>query len=105
MFTIQRKNVHLKDAYLFIPKGKTRYAQRNMPLTGAATEVLKSRLVSVKGAYLFPHRRDTSRPLTTIQKHMNWPFGMLQLIPHSGCMTSRTRSDHGQQWPGWTWLP
>ena len=68
MFTIQRKNVHLKDAYLFIPKGKTRYAQRNMPLTGAATEVLKSRLVSVKGAYLFPHRRDTSRPLTTIQK-------------------------------------
>ena len=68
MFTIQRKNVHLDEGYLFVPKGKTRYARRNVPLTGAATEVLKSRLVSVKGAYLFPHRRDPSLPLTTIQK-------------------------------------
>lgn len=71
VFTIQRKNVHLNAGYLFVPRGKTRYARRNVPLTGAATEVLKGRLVSVKGAYLFPHRRDTSLPLTTIQKAHN----------------------------------
>ena len=68
VFTIQRKNVYLKNGYLFIPRGKTRYARRNMPLTGAAAEVLKSRLVSAKGTYLFPHRRDPCLPLTTIQK-------------------------------------
>jgi len=68
VFTIQRKNVHLQVGYLFIPRGKTRFARRNIPLTEAAEEVLKRRLASVKGAYLFPHRRDSARPLTTIHK-------------------------------------
>jgi len=68
VYTICRENVHLDRRYLFVPSGKTKFARRNVPLTEAATEVLKRRLAKARGPYLFPHRRDPNKPLTTIRK-------------------------------------
>lgn len=68
VYRIQGEDVHLDKHYLFIPKGKTRFARRNVPLTEAATEVLKRRLASAEGIYLFPHRRDPNLPLTSVKK-------------------------------------
>ena len=68
VFTIRQENLHPDRRYLFIPGGKTRFARRTVPLTDAATEVLKRRLAGAKGPYLFAHRRDPNRPLTTVQK-------------------------------------
>jgi integrase len=68
VFTIRKENVHFAGRYLFVPSGKTRFARRNIPLTDAAIEVLKRRLAKAKGAYLFAHRRDSDKPLTTVYK-------------------------------------
>lgn len=68
VFTIQKENVHLDRRYLFVPSGKTRYARRNIPLTEAAIRILKRRMGKARGAYLFWHKSDPNRPLTTVQK-------------------------------------
>ena len=67
VFRIQGENVHLDKRYLFVPRGKTRFARRNVPLTKAAIEVLKQRLARAKGPYLFSHRQDLNLPLTTVK--------------------------------------
>lgn len=67
-YTIRKENVHLERRYLFVPSGKTRFARRNVPLTESAMAILKQRMTKAKGAYLFPHRQDPNRPLTTIRK-------------------------------------
>jgi integrase len=53
---------------LFVPIGKTKYAPRNDPLTEGVAEILKRRLANAKAAYVFPHRRDPNKPLTTLKK-------------------------------------
>ncbi len=68
VFTMCKENVHLDRRYLFVPKGKTRFARRNIPPTDTALEVLKSRMGKAKTCYLFPHRRDPNRPMQAIQK-------------------------------------
>jgi integrase len=68
VFTLRKENVHLDRRYLFVPKGKTRFARRNLPLTDTALSVLKRRIVRAKTCYLFPHRRDPNKPMGTIQK-------------------------------------
>ncbi len=68
VFTIRPENVHLEKRYLFVPSGKTRFARRNIPLTEAAVRILKRRLRKARGAYLFWHKSDVNRPLTTVQK-------------------------------------
>ena len=68
VFTICKENVHLQRRYLFVPIGKAKFARRNVPLTDATLAVLKRRMPKAKGPYLFPHRRDSNRPLTTVRK-------------------------------------
>ena len=68
VFTIRQENLHLDRRYLAVPRGKTGFARRNVPLTDAAMEVLKRRLAGAEGPYLFAHRRDPNKPLTTVQK-------------------------------------
>ena len=68
VFTIRKENVHLIKRYLFVPSGKTRFARRNVPLTDTTVNILKARLAKAKGSFVFPHRRDPNRPLTTIHK-------------------------------------
>ena len=68
VFTIRKENVHLARRYVFVLSGKTRFARRNIPLTDSAIEVLKRRFAKAKGSYLFAHRRDSDKPLTTVYK-------------------------------------
>lgn len=68
VFTTCKENVHLDRRYLFVPRGKTRFARRNIPLTDAAAKMLKRRMREAKTCYLFPHRRDPNKPMGTIQK-------------------------------------
>ena len=68
VFTIRTENVHLDQRHLFVPSGKTRFRRRNVPLTEAAMEVLKRRLAAAKGPYLFAHRKDPNKPLTTLRR-------------------------------------
>lgn len=68
VYGLRKENVFLERRYLFIPHGKTRFARRNVPLTDAVMEVLKRRVASAKGPYLFPHRLDANKPLTTAHR-------------------------------------
>lgn len=68
IFAICPVDVHLDRRYLFVPDGKTRFARRNIPLTDAAVNILKRRVAKARGCYLFWHKSDLNRPLTTIQK-------------------------------------
>ena len=65
VFTIEPKNVHLEGRYVFVPKGKTCFARRNIPLTERATEVLSKRMA---GVWCFPSRLDKAKHLTNVQK-------------------------------------
>ena len=68
VFTIRKENVHLAGRYIFIPKGKTAFARRNLPLTNVAWSILERRSSRAKNGWLFPHHRKPDQPMTTIQK-------------------------------------
>ena len=68
VYTIRKENAHLLRGYLFVPTGKTKFARRNVPLTDRGIDVLKSRLAEAEGPYVFPHRKDPNKPITTIRK-------------------------------------
>jgi integrase len=68
VFTIRKENVHLDRRYLFVPKGKTCFARRNIPLTDAGLKILKRRMRKAKNGWVFPHRRNPHMPMKTIQK-------------------------------------
>ena len=67
VFTIRKENVHLCQRYLFVPIGKTKFARRNVPLTDSTVAILKRRVAHAKGPFLFPHRHDSNKPLTTLK--------------------------------------
>lgn len=66
VYRIARENVHTEGGYLFNPFGKTKAAKRRINLTGAASEVLRKRLVSQQDRYLFPHEKDPSKPMLKV---------------------------------------
>lgn len=68
VYTIRKENVHLLQGYLFVPIGKTKFARRNVPLTDRGIDVLKRRLAEAEGPYVFPHRNDPNKRITTIRK-------------------------------------
>lgn len=68
VYEIRKENVHLDDRYLVVPKGKTKFARRTIPLTTRATEVLRRRTKEAKNAWLFPHRLDPERPMTEVNR-------------------------------------
>jgi integrase len=51
---------------VYIPFGKTKAARRRAPLNAAAVEILKKRLEHAKTDYLFPHRRDKTKPMLKV---------------------------------------
>ena len=54
VFQLRAEDSNLRQQYLKVIQGKTRFARRNIPLTEAASELLKRRLAEAKGSYLFP---------------------------------------------------
>ena len=82
IYTIREENAHLDRRYLFVPSGKTRFARRNVPLTESAVAILKRRITKAKGSYLFPHRQDPNRPLTTVRKGHLDALRTAKIHPH-----------------------
>jgi integrase len=82
VFTAQKDNVHLLQRYLFVPSGKTKFARRNVPLTESSFQVLKRRLEWAEGPYLFPHRRDPNKPLTTLKTAHEAAIKAAEITPH-----------------------
>lgn len=68
VYTLRKENVHLLQSYLFVPIGKTPFARRNVPLSDQTGALLKRRLSAAEGPYLFPHRNDPQRPLTSVKR-------------------------------------
>lgn len=66
VYSIDRKNVHLAEGYIFNPTGKTKAAKRRIALTASAVEVLRRRLGKASGRYLFPHEKDVNRPMIKV---------------------------------------
>jgi integrase len=71
VYRIRCENVHLESGYLFNPHGKTKAANRKIPLTSTAQSVLAFRLASAKGSYLFPKLGDPNSPLPKINQAHN----------------------------------
>jgi len=67
VFRITAGNIALDQEYVYIPFGKTKAARRRIPLTSTARMVLKRRLECAKGIYVFPHRKDCNRPMTSVK--------------------------------------
>jgi integrase len=66
---MERRHVHLNEGYYFNPYGKTKSARRKLPLSRRAAEVLRHRLASTQGDYVFPGARgekDTSRHIVKL---------------------------------------
>jgi integrase len=68
IYRIRAENIELSRAYLFVPFGKTSAARRRIPLTATARAVLKKRIEGQQGGYVFPHRKDPQRHITTADK-------------------------------------
>jgi len=62
VYSIRKEDVH--PGFIFVPKGKTRFARRNIPLTAEAAEVLERRAKKAKGSYVFPSRLNPDKPMT-----------------------------------------
>jgi integrase len=75
VYRIQVKNVQLGSGYLFNPFGKTKAARRRIQLTSAAQEVLRRRLQSARGDFIFPHQKN---PNASILKVNNAHEGALK---------------------------
>ncbi|HJR06630.1 MAG TPA: tyrosine-type recombinase/integrase [Pyrinomonadaceae bacterium] len=65
---LERRHVHLNEGYIFNPFGKTKAARRKLPLSRRAAEVLRYRLASTQGAFVFPSTRGGDEPSKPIVK-------------------------------------
>jgi len=54
------------DPYVQIGFGKTKAARRRVPLNPTATAILRARLESGEGEFLFPHRKDDDKPMRNV---------------------------------------
>jgi integrase len=68
VYSMRKEDVH--PGFIFVPKGKTRFARRNIPLTAEAAEVLERRAKEAKGACLFPSRLNPDKPMTITRSHL-----------------------------------
>ena len=68
VYSIRKEDVH--PGFIFVPKGKTRFARRNIPLTAEAAEVLERRAKEAKGSYVFPSRLNPEKPMTISRSHL-----------------------------------
>lgn len=70
---LECRNVHLGEekGYIFNPYGKTKAARRKLPLTQRAAGVLRRRLETVEGDFVFPGTRGGNDPNKPIIKLNN----------------------------------
>jgi integrase len=80
-YSIEKRNVHLDQNFLFIPIGKTPAARRRLPLTSAARNILMARLAANPERWLFPCETDPTRPLPKINNAHDRAVKAAQLKP------------------------
>jgi integrase len=68
IFRMRRENVNLEAGYVFNPYGKTKAARRNLSLTRRAYDLLRSRLATIEGDYVFPFAPDPAQPMKSADK-------------------------------------
>lgn len=68
VYTLQKDSIHLQQGYLLVASGKTKFRRRNVPLTAATAKMLKTRTAFAKGLYVFQHRHDPNKALTSLKK-------------------------------------
>jgi integrase len=66
-YRLRREDVHLVEGYIHIPFGKTKAAKRDIPMNTEARKLLAERLENLgTEVYVFPSKRDPSRPMGNI---------------------------------------
>jgi integrase len=65
---LRREDVNLEIGFLQIPRGKTPFAQRTIPLTKRAFTVFSRRVSQATTEWLFPSRNDPHRPIGWLRK-------------------------------------
>jgi len=63
IYRMRRENVNLAVGYVFNPYGKTKAARRKLTLSRRASDLLRLRLATVEGEYVFPLDGDPSKPM------------------------------------------
>ncbi|HKQ89268.1 MAG TPA: site-specific integrase [Blastocatellia bacterium] len=63
LYRLRVESVNLEDRHIFNPRGKTKAARRTLPLTRRAADLLKNRLQTIEGDYVFPREDDPSKPM------------------------------------------
>src|SRR5579872_500263 len=68
VYRLRVENVHIQQPspYLFNPYGKTKSAKRKIPLTSTAAEILKQRILTARGPFVFSNLTDPKRPITKL---------------------------------------
>jgi integrase len=65
VLSLRSEDIHLKERYALVPKGKTRAARRTLPLTENALRVLNRRM---RGVWCFPSRRSETGHVVNVRK-------------------------------------
>jgi integrase len=68
VFHLRREDVNLEIGFLQIPRGKTLFARRTVPLTTCALTVLSRRVPETTTDWVFPSRNDPNRPIGWLRK-------------------------------------
>ena len=68
VFHLRREDVNLEIGFLQIPRGKTLFARRTIPLTKRALTVFSRRVSEVTTEWVFPSRNDPHRPIGWLRK-------------------------------------
>lgn len=74
VYAARKEDVH--QEHIFIPRGKTRFARRSIPLTDKAREVLFRRKREAKNGWLFPHRTDPERHMVACKNFLDVARGI-----------------------------
>lgn len=66
IYRMKRENVNLTEGSIFNPYGKSKAARRKLTLTSRAADLLRARLGTGNGEYVFPLESDPSQPMYDI---------------------------------------
>jgi integrase len=78
IYRLQKKDVNLSDNFLVVQEGKTKAARRRIPLTARAGTILKNRMETAKGDYLFAGGRKGKDSANPVVKLNNAHYGALR---------------------------
>jgi integrase len=66
VYTLQRSNIELARGFIKVTRGKTPSARRRVELTAEAQRILRERLKTPAGPYVFPCETDADRPIPKV---------------------------------------